>query len=85
MIDTKHYYETYETSLSKPTVGLQGADERQENDLAERDGPRQKPRVPFDDYDNIDPYTRESLEDDQYLICSYQVWAFVLKIRQWGE
>ena len=47
--------------------------------------PRQERKVPFDDYDDIDPNAREFLEHDQYLICCYKVWAFVLKTREWSE
>ena len=36
-------------------------------------------------YDDIDPYTCESLQPEQYLICDYRVWAFVLKTRRWGK
>ena len=82
MIDTKHYYATFE---GRPKLGLAGLDERQESDLAAGAEQRQKSKVPFENYDNINPNVCESLEDDQYLICSYKVWAFVLKTRQWGE
>ena len=41
----------------------------------------QKSKAPFGDYDNIDPNVCESLEDDQYLICSYRIWPLVLKTR----
>ena len=79
MIDTKYYYEAHQ---GRPDIGLAGSDERQESDLA---AGGQKSKVPFGNYDNIDPNVCESLEDDQYLICSYRIWAFVLKTRKWGE
>ena len=40
---------------------------------------------PYSHYDDIDPYTCESLEPEQYLICDYKVWACVLKTREWGK
>jgi len=41
--------------------------------------------LPFASYDLIDVIDTESLTDHQYLLCSSELWAFVLKDRAYGK
>lgn len=83
MIDTQAYYD--EDGGKPPRFGLAEGHDDQDN-LA---GETKEGHGAFTDhyahYDDIDPYDCESLELDQYLICHFKIWAFVLKTRQWGK
>ena len=83
MVDTKYFYDSGEGERVK--YGLNEEAERQETDQDEGTGGRRKPKNLFQHYDDIDPATSTSLEPQQYLICYYKIWAFVLKTRQWGK
>ena len=83
MTDLQAYY--HDAEIQPPRWGLRKAADH-EVFLVGRDNEEQ---VEFADrythYDEIDPYDCESLEPEQYLICHFQIWAFVLKTRQWGK
>ena len=91
MIDTKAYYD--ENGSQAPRLGLspRKIDEDIDQEFRVRRVVEEKiegsPDLtdPYRHYDNIDPYTCESLEPEQYLICDNKVWAFVLKTREWGK
>ena len=83
MTDLQAYYDG--AGIQPHRWGLSKAGEQQDL-LGQRESEEQ---IEFADryahYDEIDPYDCESLEPEQYLICHFKLWAFVLKTRQWGK
>lgn len=83
MVDLQAYYDDME--IQPPRWGLTNPGEHQDH-LVEKDSEEQVELADrYAHYDEIDPYNCESLEPEQYLICHFKIWAFVLKTRKWGK
>lgn len=81
MVDTKYLVDT--NAIDPPEVGLLNNERPRIN--SDGDIERHwKPKDPYKHYDDIDPDACGSLGPQQYMICDYNVWAFVLQTRRVG-
>jgi hypothetical protein len=84
MVDTKYYFENVSPG-SKKSLGILDDPEVAELDVREERPKGWTSHSVYGHYDSIKPTQVQTLEDEQYLICSDRVWGFVLKAREWGK